>query len=104
MKTSLKYQNVNTGVESITFEDYDGSPFESFQGLRQSLERNDIQLYSQILGNFSFYMAFVGSQEELHEYWVSDCMEDIEGGHISMQRAHGDLSFKELKKILRGSN
>jgi len=102
--SSLKYKRDVLSpecTETIYFVDFEGDKFNSFIELRQSLQTNKIHLISKMLGNFSFFVAFVGSFSEL-ENWISENEEnlhDIENGYLSIDLECKNIS--DLKKHLR---
>ena len=88
--------------ECIFFVDYTGDKFDSIQNLRDSIKTTDIYLLSEMLGNFSFFKAFVGSFDELQDYLLNDRKEDLEGGYIHSNFEAYDIS--SLNKYLKSFN
>ena len=85
--------------ETIQFLDYEGDKIESFEELRSYLKRDSIQLISRALGNFSYFVAFIGTLGNLEDYLSSEELsEDLEGGYIAIDMTN--LSLSELKKHL----
>ena len=88
--------------EQIFFIDEYGDNFNNIQDLRDSIKSTDIYLISEMLGNFSFFKAFVGRYCDLEDYLLNDRKEDLDGGYIHSNFEPYNIS--SLNKYLKSFN